>query len=161
MKKFTQHLKKPVFFSFCLFFLTAGTLPSDEEAGAIQEALNRYYDSGTDGVNLRRFEINVTNTGFCKYKKYYKNGKTELFSFNLLRFKAMAYYGTNVKGELYLFTRNDDVIVQTHNDRKGDIDTMAMQLVIPLKQIEAEQLNHLADQFKRFHQRLTTAGKAE
>jgi len=134
-------------------------MPADEDAGFIQDTLNRYYDSGVDGANLKRFEISVSDNGFCKYKKFYKNGKTELFSFNLLRLKEMAYYGNNLAGQLYLFTRNDDVIVQTHNDRKGDIDSMATEMVIPIRQIEAEQLNALAGQFRHFTQRL--AGKPE
>ena len=148
MQKFTLHLKKSVFFSICLVLLVCSGFETAEESTAvIQNTLTKYYDSTVDGSTLKRYELNVTNTGFCKYKKIYVSGKTELFSFNLLRFKGMEYYGTTERGELHLYTKNDDVIVQTHNDRKGDVDSMATHMVIPLKQIDQDVLNNLATQF--------------
>ena len=150
MQKFTLNLKKSVLFSVCLVFLVCAGLETAEESTVIiQNTLTKYYDSSIDGAALKRYELNVTNTGFCKYKKVYTNGKTEFFSFNLSRFKHMEYYGTTARGELHLYTNNDDVIVQTHNDRKGDIDSMAMQMIIPLKEIDQDVLNTLAAQFKQ------------
>lgn len=150
MQKFTLHLKKSVLFSVCLVFLIcAGFETAEESAEIIQNTLNKYYDSTVDGAALKRYELNVTNTGFCKYKKIYTNGKTEFFSFNLSRFKNMDYYGTTKRGELHLYTNNDDVIVQTHNDRKGDVDSMATRMIIPLKEINQDVLNTLAAQFKQ------------
>ncbi|HTM99821.1 MAG TPA: hypothetical protein VL088_13790 [Pedobacter sp.] len=150
MQKFTLSLKKSVFFSICLVFLVcAGFQSVEENTESIQNTLTKYYDFTVDGGVLKRYEFNVTNTGFCKYKKVYTNGKTEFFSFNLSRFKTMEYYGTDKRGELHLYTNSDDVIVQTHNDRKGDIDSMAMEMVIPLKEIDQYILNNLAEQFKQ------------
>jgi len=147
MQKFTLNLKKYVFFSICLVFLVCSGFETAEESMAIiQNTLNKYYDSNAENVGLKRYELNVTNTGFCKYKKTYSNGKTEFFSFNLSRFKGVQYYGTVKKGALYLFTNSDDVIVQTHNDRKGDVDSMATHMIIPLKEIDEDVLNTLAAQ---------------
>ena len=148
MQKFTLHLKKSVFFSICLIFLVcAGFEIADESTTIIQNTLTKYYDTTVGGNVLKRYELNVTNTGFCKYKKVYTNGKTEFFSFNLSRFKHMEYYGTTARGELHLHTQHDDVIVQTHNDRKGNVDSMATQMIIPLKDIDQDVLNTLAAQF--------------
>ncbi|MCY1518328.1 hypothetical protein D9M68_530440 [compost metagenome] len=157
MQKFTLHLKKSSFFWACFIVLLFSAFDGhDENAAFIQQTLNRHYNSGAEGAKVKRYELNVTNTGFCKYKKVYANGKTEFFSFNLLRFKSMEYYGNVNSGELHLFTNNDDVIVQTHNDRKGDIDTMAMQMVIPLKEVNAELLNALANGFREVNKNLMT-----
>lgn len=150
MQKFTLRLKKSVFFFICLVFLVcSGFETVNESTAIIQNILTKYYDSAVDGNTLKRYELNVTNTGFCKYKKVYTNGKTEFFSFNLSRFKSMDYYGTTARGELHLHTQNDDVIVQTHNDRKGDVDSMATHMVIPLREIDQDVLNDLATQFKQ------------
>lgn len=155
MQKFTLHLKKSVFFSICLVFLVCtGFKTAEESTTIIHNTLTKYYDSTVDGSLLKRYELNVTNTGFCKYKKIYVNGKTEFFSFNLARFKSMDYYGTTARGELHLHTQNDDVIVQTHNDRKGDVDSMATHMIIPLKEIDQDVLNNLAAQFKQLNMSL-------
>ena len=152
MQKFTLHLKKSVFFSVCLVLFVCSAFETAEESTVmIQNTLLKYYDSSVDGVALKRFELNVTNSGFCKYKKIYTNGKTEFFSFNLARFKDIEYYGSTKRGELHLYTNSDDVIVQTHNDRKGDVDSMATHMIIPLKEIDQDVLNSLAAQFKQLN----------
>ena len=157
MQKFTLHLKKSVFFSICLvLFVCSGFETAEESTTIIQNTLTKYYDVSVEDGALKRYELNVTNTGFCRYKKVYVNGKTELFSFNLLRFKNMDYYGTTERGELHLYTKNDDVIVQTHNDEKGDVDSMATQMIIPLKEIDQDVLNNLALRFKLWSLSLKT-----
>ncbi len=155
MQKFTLHLKKSVFFSVCVvLFVCSAFETAEENTEIIQNTLTKYYDSTVEGSNLKRYELNVTNSGFCKYKKVYANGKTEFFSFNLSRFKSIEYYGSTVRGELHLYTNNDDVIVQTHNDRQGDVDSMATHMIIPLKEIDQDVLNKLAAQFKQANERV-------
>ncbi|RYG13383.1 MAG: hypothetical protein EOO07_17765 [Chitinophagaceae bacterium] len=150
MKKFTLNLNKCIISlaGLCLCFLCSFDLPEDHST-FIQSLLAKCYNTEAENKQLKKFEINVTNTGFCRYKKFYVNGKQEYFAFNLSRFKAMDYYGTLDKGELYLRTQNDDVIVQTRNDKKGDVDSMGTFVVIPLKNIDLEQLNALSEHFKR------------
>ncbi len=152
MKKFTLSLKKRVFISsviaFCIF---SGFSDRDEQTLFIQNLLIKYYDSDVNRKDIKRFEINVTNNGFCRYRKIYNNGKQELFAFNLSSFKTMDYYGSSTKGKLYLRTKRDDVIVQTRNDKKGDIDSMGTYLVIPLKNIEITDLNALSESFQKFN----------
>lgn len=152
MKKFTLSLNKFVFIAsmiaICIF---SGFNYLDEQTVFIQNLLVKYYDNDAQTKDLKRYEINVTNNGFCRYRKIYNNGKQELFSFNLSSFKTMDYYGTGVKGELYLRTKGDDVIVQTRNDKKGDLDSMGTYIVIPLKNIDILELNALSESFHKFN----------
>jgi hypothetical protein len=149
MQKFTFDLKKLVFFWFGLaFILFSGFAIPEENRSFIHQMLNKYYDKDGQNEPLKRYELNITNTGFCRYRKVYANGKEEFFAFNLSRFKSMDYYGNTTSGELWLRTKNDDVIVQTRNDKQGAIDTMSTYMVVPLKHIDVEQLNELADRFK-------------
>ena len=55
----------------------------------------------------------------------------------------MDYIGTNVRGTICLKTMGDDVIVQTYNDPKGNVDSMSTSVKIPVRGLEAEQLDSL------------------
>ncbi len=155
MKNLTFHLKKilPLASGIGLLVLLAFKKP-EESTVVIQQTLLRHYNAGAEGTQLKRFELQVTPTGFCRYRKIYQNGKVEFYSFNLLRFKDMDYYGNMEKGQLYLRTNQDDVIVQTRNDRKGDVDTMATQLILPLKEVDENALNTLYRHLKQVNQAL-------
>ena len=158
MKKFTLSLNKFVFTaSMIVICIFSGFNYLDEQTVIIQNLLVKYYDNDAQTKDLKRYEINVTNNGFCRYRKIYNNGKQELFSFNLSSFKTMDYYGTGVKGELYLRTKRDDVIVQTRNDKNGDLDSMGTYIIIPLKNIDIMELNALSDSFRKFNS--TMVGK--
>ena len=145
MKKFTVALKILLLIGFCSFFtsLTPGNGP-DEMAGFIQQSLNKYYNKNAESGAIKRVDLQITNTGFCRYKKYFTNGKTEYFAFNVNRLKSIDYLGTENTGNLLFRTLEDDVIVQTYNDKKGDIDTMGTYVTIPLKNINAEDLNQIS-----------------
>ncbi|MDQ8054052.1 MAG: hypothetical protein REI78_13545 [Pedobacter sp.] len=155
MKKFTLNLKKCVFFLASLsFLLFSGFELPEEETAFIQNFLTKYYDKDGQNKDTKRFEINVTNTGFCRYRRILNNGKEEYFAFNLSRFKSMDFYGSTAKGELYLRTKNDDVVVQTRNDRKGEVDSTGTFLMIPLKDVDETRLNELAQHFKQANEEL-------
>lgn len=144
MKKFTVALKFLLFIGFCSCFtsLKPGNGP-DEMAGFIQQTLNKYYDKNAESGSIKKVDLQITNTGFCRYKKYFTNGKTEYFAFNVNRLKTMDYLGSESSGHLLFRTMEDDVIVQTYNDKKGDIDTMGTCVTIPLKNIDTEDLNRV------------------
>ncbi len=147
MKKFTLPLRMFFFLFFCLF-LTAFTINDvlDEDVMYIQDVFDNHYDAGKELKVLKRYELVITSTGFCRYRKYFVSGKVEYFSFNLKKFKDIDYLGNDKKGKLLLNTKGEDVIVQTYNDRKnGDIDSMATFVSIPLKDIEPEILIGLSD----------------
>lgn len=141
MEKIAVGLKMTVFILCCLtiFAFTSSDLLNDE-AIFMQKKLVDHYDRSQEAAGLERGELMVTNTGFCRYKKFFENGKIEYFSFNLLKFKDLDYLGTVSHGRLLLHTEEDDVIVQTYNDKLGDLDSMASDLTIPLKNIDAEEL---------------------
>ncbi|WP_316832889.1 hypothetical protein [Pedobacter aquatilis] len=146
MKKFTFCLKLALIPAFCLL-LTAFSLKDslEEYVVFLQKSLTEHYDSSQENTQIKKYELNVTNNGFCRYKRYFNNGKIEYFAFKLAKFKDLDYYGTTASGLLYLRTKNDDVIVQTYNDKKGDVDSMGTAMIIPLKNIEAEDLNRIRE----------------
>ncbi len=152
MQKFTFSLKKYIYICFCLVLCVFTVVSKTEDSTTfVQNSLVKHYNNSLEKGEIKRFEINVTNTGFCRYKKFYNNGKTEYFALNLAHFKDLDYYGTVLQGNLYLRTLKDDVIVQTHNDKNGDIDSMATYMVIPLKDIDVTELNQLTTVFKKLN----------
>ncbi len=131
--------------------------PSDlvEESLFLQKIFRDHYDDAYEIPALKRYELNITNSGFCRYKCFYGNGKVEYFSFNLRKFKTIDYYGNDKNGTVVLRTAGDDVIVQTYNDRKqGDLDSMANYMTIPLKNIEPQDLNDLSVRLTRINAQL-------
>jgi hypothetical protein len=153
MKKFTLRLKMCFVLSVCLILMAFIPMTAlDEQTGYIQKLLTAHYDDTPGLPVVERYELNVTNSGFCRYKRHFTNGKVEYFSFNLMKFKDLDYYGTDKKGELFLRTKNDDVIVQTYNDKdEGDVDSMATYMVIPLRNIEPQDLTELSEKLLRLN----------
>lgn len=156
MKKFTISLKIVVCALLCAVFLSFSIDgPTEEEAVYVQQKLYDHYNIEANGGMIKKYELRVTNTGFCRYKCFFKNGKIEYFSFNFLKYRDIDYAGTSKSGNLILRTKGDDVIVQTYNDNKGgDIDSMATFMAIPLKNIEPEELNQLMEKFQQMRLKL-------
>ncbi|ACU02966.1 MULTISPECIES: hypothetical protein [Pedobacter] len=155
MNKFTLSLKMSFFLLICLVFMGFNERISDEYTVYIQKKLAEHYDSRLDEAQIKRYELNVTNRGFCRYKRYFNSGKVEYFSFNLVKFKDLDYYGTDKSGKLYLRTKGEDVIVQTYNDKSGgDIDSMAAYMMIPLKDIEPQDLADLSERLVKMNAQL-------
>jgi hypothetical protein len=117
----------------------------EEYADYLQKCFTDHYDLSQESSTIKKYELNVTNTGFYRYKRFFNNGKIEYFAFKLAKFKDLDYYGTATSGKLFLHTKGDDVIVQTYNDKGGDIDSMGTCVVIPIKNIEAEDLNKIRE----------------
>ena len=156
MKKFTLSIKMCLSLWIGLALMAfSNRFNFEEQSGFLQKILNEHYDDGYKSGGIKRFELNVTNTGFCRYKRFYTTGKVEYFSFNLIKFKDLDYYGTDKSGSLYLRTIGEDVIVQTYNDRKGgDIDSMASYMLIPLKNVEADHLIAISERMLKLNARL-------
>ncbi len=110
--------------------------------GWSNQCLATSYDVTAD-VKLKKVEINLTEDSFLRLRKTYQNGKQEYFSLQLQQLSDVNYLGSTYKGILHLTAKDEDVIVQTYNDRKGNIDTMATVLDIPLKNMEPERLDSL------------------
>ncbi|MCX2574668.1 hypothetical protein [Pedobacter sandarakinus] len=150
MKKFTLCLKITLISAFYVSLTAFSTAESlAEYADFLQKSLTSHYDVAQESNAIKRYELNITNNGFCRYKRYFNNGKTEYFAFKLTKFKDMDFMGNTSSGKLYLRTKGDDVIVQTYKDRGGDVDSMSTQVIIPLKNIEAEDLNLIRDRLEK------------
>ena len=105
--------------------------------------LNENYDPTVE-PKLKKYEITLTTDHFIRLRKTYQQGKQEYFSFNLERFSELDYVpGAAATDTLELKTRADDIIVQTYEDPKGDVDSMATSMAIPVKKIAAERLDSL------------------
>lgn len=107
------------------------------------------YDPSAE-EKLKKFEFTLTNDAFVRLRKTYQNGKQEYYSFHLHRLNDMNYLGTSESGILQFKTTADDIIVQTYNDRKGDVDSMANVLNIPVKNMGAERLDSLHNVIEYF-----------
>ena len=156
MKKFTLNMKMCFSLLMCVILMAfSSQLNFDEHTAFLQKMFKEHYDEDNSLLDIKRYELNVTNNGFCRYKRFFTNGKVEYFSFNLVKFKDLDYYGTEKKGDLYLRTRGDDVIVQTYNDKRGgDVDSMASYMSIPLKNIEAHDLIAILERMSKMNARL-------
>ena len=111
--------------------------------------LAQSYDGSRDN-NLKKVEITVTADDFIRLRKVFLKGKEEYYSFNLKKFNDLDYSGTSTNGTLELKTTADDIIVQTRNDREGDVDSMTTTLNIPVKNMEPERLDSLRDALNYF-----------
>ena len=102
------------------------------------------------GDKLKKFELLLTNDAFIRFRKTYQNNKQEYFSFHLHRLNDMSYLGDATSGILQFKTTDDDIIVQTYNDRKGNVDSMANVLNIPVKNMGPERLDSLHNTIEYF-----------
>jgi hypothetical protein len=107
------------------------------------------FDPSTD-VKLKKWEITLTPGHFIRLRKTYQHGKQEYYSLHLNKLDSVNYLGTTTGGQLRLKTIADDIIVQTYDDPKGNIDSMATVLDIPVKGISPERLDSLNDAIKYF-----------
>lgn len=101
---------------------------------------------------IKKWDLNLTQDAFVRFRKTFTNGRQEYFSFNLRRFNDMDYLGNTTRGTLRVKTQSDDIIVQTYNDRKGNVDSMSTSLKIPVKNITAERLDSLLTAFNYLRQ---------
>jgi hypothetical protein len=115
----------------------------------VNQALNQSYDQTAD-PKVKKVEISVTSEYFLRLRKTYAKNMQEYYSFNLHQFNDFDYIGDTGTGTLLLKTKADDIIVQTYNDRHGDIDSMTTVLNIPVRNIEPERLDSLREAFNYF-----------
>ncbi len=106
------------------------------------QLLTRIYDPSGEG-KLKKLDISITDDYFLRLRKTYQNGKQEYYSCQLGSFNELDYTGTSASGLIRITTAADNIIVQTYNDRKGDVDSMTTAVTIPVKNIEPEQIDSL------------------
>ena len=148
-------LQKPFKLAFLIVILTAAIcsfrlLPDmGQLLGWSNKTLALVYDPSGE-VKLKKWELTITDDFFLRFRKTYQNGKQEYYSCHLHSFNDLDYSGTTAKGLLKISTTADDIIVQTYNDRKGDIDSMTTTLTIPVKNMEPEQVDSLRNALMAF-----------
>lgn len=108
------------------------------------KCLLQTFDPSTD-TKLKKWEIEVTPQHFVHLRKTYQHGKQEYFSFHLTKLDSVNYLGDTPNGQLQFKTQSDDIIVQTYDDPKGNIDSMATTLTIPVRDMTSEKLDSLTD----------------
>ena len=148
----------PFLFLSFLIFQGAASSTADEPIKAIlARTLNRFntfHHPESELSKIRKCEIQLSEDGFLRYRKTFINGKQEYYSFNLSRLHSMDYYGSIISGELSITTEEDDVIVQTFNDRSGNVDTMATYFHLPVHGLTAEDLNSIQTDLLEIKKRL-------
>jgi hypothetical protein len=106
------------------------------------KCLAQSFDPSSD-QKIKKWELSLTDDSFIRLRKTYQNGKQEYFSFQLAHLQDMDYLGNVYSGTLQLKAKSDDIIVQTYNDKKGNVDSMTNVLIIPLKNMGPERLDSL------------------
>jgi len=109
---------------------------------------NSYNPTGE--AKLKKWEISITPEHFIHFRKTYQHGKQLYYSFNLKQLDTVNYQQTAIGSQLIFRTLRDDIIVQTYDDPKGNIDSMSTELSIPVKEISPERLDSLNDAIKYF-----------
>jgi hypothetical protein len=101
-------------------------------------------------VKLKKWELTLTSDYFLRLRKTYQHGKQEYYSFNLNRLNDVEYQGDDKAGTLQLSTGADDIIVQTYEDPKGDIDSMSTTLELPVRNMNPVRLDSLKNALHYF-----------
>lgn len=97
----------------------------------------------TDEGKIKGWQFYVTPDNFIRFKKIYYKGRQAYFSFNIHRFQDLSFAGDQNRGIVQIKTQSDDIIVQTYNDPKGNVDSMSTTLKIPVRNVSAEQIDSL------------------
>ncbi|WP_183556845.1 hypothetical protein [Mucilaginibacter sp. SP1R1] len=113
------------------------------------KCLSESYNPSLD-IKLKKWELTLTNDYFLRLRKTYQHGKQEYYSFNLHRLNDVEYHGDDKTGTLQLSTTADDIIVQTYEDPKGDIDSMSTVLELPVKNMSPQRLDSLKSALNYF-----------
>lgn len=147
--------------AFCFGFLMVLILSSwrfvpdlEEILSRAREKLKTVYASEMDEPQLKKADLQLTKDGFFRLRKTFMNGKQEYFAFNFSQFKELDYWGTDHEGFLILKTKPESIIVQTFRDSRGDIDTMASELRLPVKEIAPSDLQTIQDCFAQARAKL-------
>jgi hypothetical protein len=111
--------------------------------------LAQSYDASGES-KLKKVELILTPDYFIRLRKTYAKEMQEYYSFNLHQLNDFDYLGNTTTGILEFKTQADDIIVQTYNDRRGDIDSMTTVLDIPVKNMEPERLDSLHEALNYF-----------
>ncbi len=144
IKKINRELIIAALISTALVFTCFKTAP--DETQLIFWSNNCFFEcyDASQEANLKTWDLKVTFDLFLRMRKTYLNGKQEYYSFKLKSFDDVNFVAvTPTTGTLKLKTGTDNIIYQTYNDPKGDVDDMADVLSIPVKDMNPQRLDSL------------------
>ena len=153
----TSLLKRPGKFVILLaivpfFAFKYGSRPKMSEQQWLQwsnKCLNEVYDPSGE-TKLKTWELTISPEHFLRLRKTFQHGKQEYFSLQLHAFNDLGFTGSTEHGMLTVKAENDDIIVQTYEDPKGNVDSMAMSLNLPVKNMQPEKLDSLKSALQYF-----------
>lgn len=110
------------------------------------ETYQQYQAEKEQGI--KKFNLDITNSGFIRYKRILLNNKSEYFAVGLDKIQDVNYLGDELAGWLVFKCENESVIYQTYNDKKGNVDEMTNEIRLPVKIIKIENINNWVRNFK-------------
>jgi hypothetical protein len=139
-----KSLKAGVIIAFCAALSLSFTVDFDKISAIdfSSRCLYKGFDPTEEG-KITGWQFYVTPDNFMRFKKLYYKGRQAYFSFNIHRFQDLSYVGDHTKGIVQIKTQSDDIIVQTYNDPKGNVDSMSTVLQIPVRNVSAAQIDSL------------------
>lgn len=128
----------------CLAVLLWGMKPVslDENWKWIQRCLLQSFNEFAEAP-LKKWDLTVSSEGFFRLRKYFTSGKQEYFAFRLNKIKSLNYVENADSGMILFETVGDDIIVQTYNDPKGNIDSMSTVLSLTVLKIDTQTFDTL------------------
>jgi len=141
-KKLCACFTKTTFACIFVILISWRSALREEPWAWIQRCLLQAFNQSAK-ASLKKWDLCVTPDGFFRLRKHFPTGKQEYFSFHFQRLKEVQYEGTSTAGEIVFKTIEDDIIVQTFGDPKGDIDSMSTMFKLPVLDIRAGQLDSL------------------
>ena len=147
--KIFRRIGSCLLFSLFVFTAISWKVIQTDELKWIQKVLSASYNQAAD-TGLKKWDLTVTLDGFFRLRKHFTSGKQEYFSFNLKRVSDIDFDGTLNSGDIIFTTSEDDIIVQTYNDPKGNIDSMTSILSLPVIDVKPEQIDSLKNNISMF-----------
>jgi hypothetical protein len=138
-----------ILLSAALFCASGPGMGEKEWLDWSNKCLTDSYNPARD-AKLKKWEISITPEHFIHFRKTYQHGKQLYYSLDLKQLDTINYQETAAGSQLKFKTLHDDIIVQTYDDPKGNIDSMSTELSIPVKEISPERLDSLNDAIKYF-----------
>ena len=102
---------------------------------------------GEKYLDRKSYALEISEDGFIRYKRVWKNNKAEFFSVKIDKVKDLDYLGDEKAGWLILSCEPETVIYQTRSDPSGNIDSMANEISFPVSAISETELNSFLNNF--------------
>lgn len=146
---------------FLVFFMLPLSWFNNSDVPALRNSILQLYNKYGAEKYLERksCELDINTSGFIRYKRVWKNNKSEYFSVKIDKVKDINFFGSEKGGWLSLTCEPETVIYQTHRDPSGNLDSMTNEISFPLSAISEDELNLFAENFKSLKEIITKKNK--